>query len=112
MRPGFVAADVKGGSKGFSAVEAPRSAVVGRVGGDKIWYWIFGVNGGDSEIELGAHVDVRTSRQFSTKGLRWFVPRSIRPLQHHTVLVSFCQQRKRGVLRLAYWKIWISINLY
>lgn len=111
MRPGLVATDVKGGSKGFSAVEAPRSAVVGRVGGDKIGYWTFGVNGGNSEVEKGAHIDVRTSRQFSTKGLRWFVPRSIRRLQHHIVLVTLCQQRKQGVLRLAYWKIWISISL-
>lgn len=41
MRPGFVAADVEGGSKGLSAIEAPRSAVVGRIGGDKIGYWRF-----------------------------------------------------------------------
>lgn len=38
VRPGFVAADVKGSSKGFSAVETPRSTVVGRIGSDEIGY--------------------------------------------------------------------------
>lgn len=50
MRPWFVAADVEGGSKGFNAVEAPRSAVVSRIGSDKIRYWRLGVSGVNTEI--------------------------------------------------------------
>ena len=45
MRPWFMTADVEGSSKGFNAVEAPRSAVVGRIGSDKIGYWRLGVSG-------------------------------------------------------------------
>lgn len=50
MRPWFVAADIEGGSKSFNAVEAPRSAVVGRIGSDKIGYWRLGVSGVNTEI--------------------------------------------------------------
>ena len=49
MRPWFVAADEEGGSKGFYAIEAPRSAIVGRIGSDKIGYWRLGVNGVKTE---------------------------------------------------------------
>lgn len=50
MRPGFVATDVEGGCKGLGAVEAPRSTVVGRVSGDKIGYFKFWINRGNTEI--------------------------------------------------------------